>query len=161
MNVEEIRAHYRKSLRSWYLFDFGLPVVLIMISWPIAKYLIGIDYAFEKIFSAADLVPIGAVLLLATSREIDIESRMGRIVEDLDLYKQLGLWIAIVFLLIYMALKYFSLTYNYPDGEEAKELSMVVSRLPYVSFSLLVCSFTFCFAAKKNMIASLKDGGPK
>lgn len=157
MEISTVKNHYEKSLRSWIYFDFGLPVFLIIIIWPICQFLIGLEHSFERVFSTADLIPIGSVLMLATSREIDIENRLNRISRDMDGFQQAGLFIPIITLIVYIVLKYYCLTFSFPAAGSTVELDATMKALPYLSFVIIFCSFTFCFAAKRMVIASLVE----
>jgi hypothetical protein len=68
--MTDIKKQYKYSLASWFLFDYCLPLIFIMVFWPIALYLLKIPYAFERVFSSADLIPLGALLMLGSVREV-------------------------------------------------------------------------------------------
>ncbi|WP_411726443.1 hypothetical protein, partial [Methyloglobulus sp.] len=101
MSVELARKHYQNSLFSWFCFDFCLPIIFIVGFWPVAFFLIKTPYAFEKVFCTADLIPVASLLMLSASREIDIESRLSRIIRDMDVYKQLGVFVPMLLLFVY------------------------------------------------------------
>lgn len=157
MDTSTIKNHYQRSFYSWILFDFSLPVILIVIIWPISSFLLNLNYSFERVFSTADLIAIGSVLMLATSREIDIENRLNRITRDMYGFQQAGLFIPIITLLIYMAIKYHCLTYDFPEKGSVQELDDTMKALPYLSILVIVCAFSFCFAAKSLVINSLRE----
>lgn len=156
MSVENQKRAYRNSLTSWFLFDYCLPLTFIVALWPIALYLLKIPYAFEQVFSSADLVPIGALLMLGAAREIDIEKKLNRITNDLELYRLFGIFGSTVMLFFYGVIKYYSMTYRFPDSI-GQPLDTAISAISYLSLVVIVLSGCFCFSCKWGVISSLND----
>jgi hypothetical protein len=155
MNLETLKKQYKSSLSSWFLFDYCLPIFFIMGFWPIALYLLKIPFAFERVFSNADLIPVSSLLMLAASREIESEKMLGRISKEMNLTKQLGIFLPIVMLSVYSVLKVYSMTYHFPENSD-REVDNVISTIPYLSFSSAILAGCFCFMTKWGIISSLR-----
>ncbi len=155
MELESVKNQYKSSLSSWFFFDYCLPIAFIVGFWPIALYLMKIPYAFERVFSTADLIPIAGLLMLGASREIDMESRLNRVSKDMYIFKQIGIFLPILMFLLYSTLKYYAMTYHFPT-ENDKSIDEVICSIPYLSFTIITISGCFCFMAKWGIISSLK-----
>lgn len=157
-NVNEVSTktiHYKNFLTAWFLFDYCLPIIFIVVFWPIGLYLLKIPFAFEKVLSSADLMPIASLLMLAVSREIDMENKLGRITNEMDTSKYVGLFLSILILLFYACFKYYYMTYSFPINSDVN-LDEVISIIPYISFATVICALTFCFSTKWRIINSLR-----
>ncbi|MBX9896283.1 MAG: hypothetical protein K2Y09_14125 [Nitrosomonas sp.] len=129
MELEHLKKQYKNSLSSWFLFDYCLPIFFIVVFWPVALFLLKIPYAFEQALSTADLIPIASLLMLAASREIELENKLNRISDELNFYRQLGIFFPIPMLSLYSLLKYYSLSYQFP-AEENQTVDDIISLIP-------------------------------
>lgn len=107
---------YKDIVFAWVLVDVGLPVFVISIFWPVVAFLLKKSHAFDRVFHTADLMPLGAILLLAAVREIETEFQLGRISTTCAKRRILGTVAAIGFLFLYGLFKYYALTVLIPDS---------------------------------------------
>lgn len=154
--MKTIKDQYKNSLSSWFLFDYCLPIIFIIGFWPVALFLLKIPYAFEKVLSTADLIPIASLLILAASREIDTENKLNRIDSDMNILRQLGIFFPILMLFLYSILKYYYMTYQFPEQIDQK-VDAVICAIPYLSFITIVFAGAFCFMTKWKIILLLKQ----
>lgn len=154
MSAHDIRKHYKNSFSSWFFFDYCLPIVFIVGFWPIADFLLKTPYAFERVFSSAELVPVASILMLGVSREIDTEKNLGRIGKDMNIFRQLGIFFPIVMLSAYCVLKFYSMGYDFPS-KSGDSVDLVIERIPYVSIFSVIFAGAYCFAVKWGIISSL------
>jgi len=156
MSIEFIKQEYRNSLFCWFCYDFFLPIFFTVGFWPVAQFLVKTPFAFEKVFSSADLLLVASLLMLSSSREIDIENKLNRISCDMHVYKQLGIVIPIVLLFMYCVLKYYSITYQFPM-KPGEPIDDVIRLIPYLSFTAVSMAGVFCNMTKWGIIRSLNQ----
>ncbi len=154
--MKSIKDEYKDSLSSWFLFDYCLPIIFIIGFWPVALYLLKIPYAFEKVLSTADLIPIASLLILGASREIDTENKLNRINSDMNMLRQLGIFFPILMLFLYSLLKYYYMTYVFPEKIN-QQIDEVICTIPYLSFTTIIFAGAFCFMTKWKIISLLKQ----
>ena len=130
---------YRDQIFAWVMVDVTLPVFFIAVFWPIANYFLKKSHAFDRVFHSADLMPLGAILLLAAIREIETEIQLGRIKAPCQKRRTLGLMLTIVLLFLYALCKYYSLTASIPDSDSSP-VDSLLSSISYLS----IAAVTFC-----------------
>src|SRR5690349_8318604 len=91
---------YRGIVFDWFLFDYLLPVFFIAIFWPIAAYFLKMSHPFDRVFHTADLIPLGAILMLASIREIATECELGRMKVTCKRRRSLALFVSFILLAI-------------------------------------------------------------
>lgn len=112
----DVRKTYKDIVFAWLLIDVGLPVFVISVFWPVVAFLLKKSHAFDRVFHTADLMPLGAILLLAAVREIETEIQLGRLLSTCAKRRILGTVAAISFLFLYGLFKYYTLTTLIPDS---------------------------------------------
>lgn len=140
----------------WLLVDFGLPTFIIAVFWPVVAFLQKQAHAFDRVFHSADLMPLGAILLLAAVRELETEFQMQRISNACAKRRMLGTVSAIGLLFVYALLKYYTLTAHIPETEDVA----VDRALDAISvFSIAVITFCGFFALylKSSIYMGLGD----
>ena len=154
MDINGTRPHYVSSLRWWMLFDLCLPAVFVAMFWPVRVYLLDQSLAFERAFYTVDLLPIASILLIGVAREIELERDLGRISRKLGGLRDAGIFLAMVIMLIYSVIRYFSLEYSFPDQGSVE--AVAVRAAPYLSGGVLLIAGTFGFYAKSSIIRYLR-----
>ncbi|MDG9667695.1 hypothetical protein ONV78_08135 [Hahella sp. CR1] len=155
--MKKVKHLYKESFITWFLFDYLLPVLFIIGFWLVAALLIKMPYAFERVLSTADLMPIASILMLSVFREIDAEIKLNRVPEKITItvQKNLAIFFPIVILCVYCIAKYYTMNYTFPT-ENGKEIDNIIKAIPYASFISIIFSGIFCFSAKWAIISSLK-----
>lgn len=150
------RKTYKDLIFAWLLIDFVLPVFFIAIFWPIASYFLRKSYPFDRIFHSADLMPLGAILLLAAIRELETEIQLGRLKASCAKRRTLGLATAIVLLFTYALCKYYSLTASIPDAESLP-IDSLLSSISYLSIAAVVFTGLYSLYLKSSIYLNLED----
>lgn len=148
------RKTYMDLIFAWMLVDFALPVFVIAIFWPIVAFFLKKTYAFDRVFHTADLMPLGAILLLAAIRELETESRLGRIKAACAKRRMLGTVIAIVFLFMYAICKYYSLTTAIPD-KTGESIDTILSLISYLSIATIVFCGLYSLFIKSSIYRNI------
>src|SRR6266568_1454195 len=97
------RAEYIHGLRRWLIFEASLPVFFIFsLYWPLGSVVHHPGHWFERVFAAADMVPLAAIVMLGVACEIE-QSRLFSGVTSgwLETLRYGALALGIVFLFLY------------------------------------------------------------
>ena len=150
------RQTYKDLIFSWVLLDVGLPVFFIGIFWPVGYYLEK-AHSFDRVFHTADLMPMGAILLLAAMRELETEIRLNRISAACSKRRTLGLVIVITFLFLYALARVFGLLAAIPDSESTA-VDARLNAISWLSIASLIFSFLYSLFIKSSVLANLRVG---
>lgn len=70
-----LRRIRNSKFRAWTAYSVILPALAVCACWPVAEYLFGVHYAFEKTFISGDLLLLGALLSIGIAVEIYAEQK--------------------------------------------------------------------------------------
>ncbi|MES9991387.1 MAG: hypothetical protein ABW098_05500 [Candidatus Thiodiazotropha sp.] len=144
MNSKEISII---KIISWIGLEVGIPILFVFALWPISLYILELEYAFERTLSSADLIPLGAMILIGagvntTFDEIAREKRSIKIIINI-----IGvLFFSLFFLFIYGFVKSVYLTYSFPIPPNLVETK--ITYFAYLSIACIVFSITYSFALR-------------
>ncbi len=164
--LEERKASLEKDLnyllKYWLILEVIIPISMLVLIWPISKLLISLQHSFYRVFSAADLIPFSALLVLGVKREIESSIRFNELKKtNLENYNLLSLALPILILFIYGFLKYNFMIYSFNVCniiDDSCKLVPVPSVDPIIqatallSIGMIVLCIAFCFAAKSEII---------
>lgn len=70
----------RKKLKfiTWFLFELSLPVLFVIAIWPISEYLLNIPHSYERALSSADMLPLGALILIGVVIETSFDDTIKK-----------------------------------------------------------------------------------
>jgi hypothetical protein len=147
VSSNSIKTSYGSEMLGWALFEYFIPVLCIVIFWPVAHYLSSLAYPYERTFHTADLIPLASVLILSAVREIEIKHRLGAIQNGCENARNIGLFIVLLFLMVYAILRFSVLSHEIPSSPD-KPISEILTAAS--TFSLIVIIFTgaYCFWLK-------------
>jgi hypothetical protein len=150
------RAEYLHGLRVWFFFEAMLPTLFVLaLFWPIGSVIHHPQHWFERVFAAADLVPIAAILLLGAACEIERNRLFNRVSSGwLETLRYGALAFAILFLFLYGVCKSEYLRYDFDDAKPVNEniswisLFSLVSVATSITYSSVAKLITICKLAK-------------
>lgn len=146
---------YKDLMYAWVIFDFIMPIFFIVIYWPVATFVLNKSHGFDRIFHSADLMPLGAILLLSAIRELETESQLGRIKVRCQKRLTTGHFLVVIFLFMYAICKYYSLTISIPE-EETTPVNKLVSAMSFLSIStIFFCGF-YSFFLKSTIYKNME-----
>lgn len=147
---------YKNIVFAWVLVDVGLPIFVISIFWPVVAFLLKKSHAFDRVFHTADLMPLGAILLLAAVREIETEYQLGRITNTCAKRRILGTVAAIGFLFIYGLFKYYTLTALIPD-KPSDTVDEAISAISMFSIATVAFCGTYALFLKSSIYQGIGE----
>jgi hypothetical protein len=147
---------YKDIIFAWFWQDFFLPVFIISVFYPVVSFFLKKAHAFDRVFHTADLVPLGAILLISATREIQTEYELGRISGACSKRRSLALVCSVCLLFTYGLIKYFTFGVNIPD-DSSKQIDFEVAAISIFSiFSLLFCML-FSLFLKSSIYKQIKE----
>jgi hypothetical protein len=138
------KGEHSASVLWWFLFEYTVPVLCVVIFYFVAKYLHEVAHAYEKTFYGADLLPLASVLILGAVRELEIKAKLGVIENDREKTRMCGWFLAMVILVFYAILRFYVLKQDVPvSPDEPVKASLTA----IATFSLFVIAATgaLCF----------------
>lgn len=133
-SAEHLRAEHAVG---FFFLKVILPFVILMVMWPIYRYIIGLDHAFGKAFAHGDLLIFAALLLMEVAQEsketnaLLADDAMPRLSHAVVGY----LAITVSFLLIFIL---GVIKYDVVSREGADDVRR------FVAYSCLSCSVAIC-----------------
>ncbi len=151
-NNQPERDVLRYQLNSWLCIQILLPVFFIAILWPVYKFLFLTPFAFERVFSSADLIPFSSLILLGVFLDIDSEEKLNNMQKkSLQYYRLAALIFAIIILSLFGFLKYHNMSYQFPSQAQAT-VDDVITVIAFISISCLFFSVCLAYLAKLTLI---------
>lgn len=98
----------------------GVPLFIMFFTWPIFKWIIEIEHAFEKSFGGGDLVLFSALLLIGVYVRLShfqLSKELLRIDKKLDQTANVALALGFIMLFLYAIIKYDFVEYRFPPAE--------------------------------------------
>lgn len=145
-----------KKRRNWFIWQVGMPLFFIIMSWPISKWIAEVDHAFEKSLSGGDLILFSAMLLMGVMIELSyIRSSEKELENDrvLDWIADLALAFAFIVLFLYAVIKVDFIKYQFPVAGTA-----VDGRIQVYAYLSIICTlFSAGFASTGVWLAFEKQ----
>jgi hypothetical protein len=113
---DKLLYRLRLKFKFWLAFQVLIPLVSIALLWP-ASELFHRPFGFERTFSGAELLLLGAFLLFGAMVDIYYEQRTNKRLngsDRLDTFYISNFTIGVIFLLVYGCLKIYMLLYDFP-----------------------------------------------
>ena len=143
MNRHKISIFSRRT--NWVVWQIVMPLCFIAVSWPICKWIKGINYAFEKTFSGGDLLLFSALLLIGVYVELFQPIILN---EEPQRYKNLFrvmtaiLAFGVLMLFMHAVLKFDFIEYDFSKAGKTIDLKIRV----FAYFSMVCTFFSVCLA---------------
>lgn len=98
---------------TWFLFELTLPVLFVIAIWPIGEHLLKIPHAYERVLSSADMLPLGALILIGVVLETIFDKEIKKESIFLTLLIALASFLSICLLFVYGFLKSKSFDFDF------------------------------------------------
>ena len=103
-----------KNLKHWLWLSFEVlvPVLFVISIWPISHHIIGLEHPFERALSSADLLPLGALILIGIIIEVSFDEKINNNNFLFSPIMVLGCVMALLLLFVYGFMKAESFSFD-------------------------------------------------
>ena len=151
----------KRRKKDWFTWQVAMPLVFILSSYPICKWIKDIDYSFLRTFAAGDLMLFSGLLALGIMLELNtlrLTNDGLSTDEDLDDIGRYSLVLALIFFFLYALMKYEYVGEVFPDisNLNAIQIHLKVRLFSYISicgsvFSVLFCTYSMWVIVEKML----------
>lgn len=139
--------HNRAKLKFWiwFFFESILPAATVILMWPIAKYFVETDNAFEKVLSNENLLPLSSMVLIATVLNISFDENIKKDNGFFQFSLVFAAFLACVFLFVYGFMRSASFEFDYSsigaNGDDSRMVLFGKISLASISIAWLLSVF--------------------
>lgn len=147
---------------AWLLFDYFLPLLIVLLPISVAVLVDVIPYSFEEIlssqaiFSSVNLIPIAALVMIGTIREMKMEIKLEGIQNDfkLSLIGMIGSFAVIILILVYGMLTFFAINKSMNQTPQSLENELPGLYITILSLIIILLAGCYSYSYKWIFISS-------
>lgn len=153
-NTQKSKYLIEKQWRDFKLWKCLVPLIAVIIIWPVGAFIVNTDHSFQKVFSDGDLLIFASLLLIGIFIEFKkIQLSQENLLYDNELDKDanIALVFAIIFLIIFGAIKVDILTNDYiiEANVDPKLTYYSITNIIIAFFAVIFASRTFWIVIEK------------